>query len=306
MPNKRLCVFALVTLVLSVAGLTPTSEVSAASPQANTESVPQCSLRHLSVTVVGGSAASNQEAMLLRFRNEGPGACTLDGYPQVVAVRPGRSSTASERLNIYNGGWTGSQPPVVMLQSHQSASAVVGGGAIPRQGVSTACYHQRYKSVQVSIPGSRGVVNLKALLPKEGMYLPSCAGVAVTPFAPGVGWFLPSVPTTLPPQAGYRGFENFCAAAPLTGTILYDGSSGGLAHVLTVSVSGLPPNDEVVVNWSNDHMRAPVIASFKTDATGTAVQSSVDVGRLGEVRGVEIVLTASSVPNAVLGRLEPC
>ena len=112
--------------------------------------------------------------------------------------------------------------------------------------------------------------------------------------------------TTLPPEAGYRGIENFCAVAPLTGTIHYDGTSGGLTGVLTVSAGGLPPNDAVDVNWSNDYVRVPVIAGFKTDSKGTAIQSSVDVGRLGEVRGVEIVLTAASVPDSVLGRLEPC
>ena len=115
-----------------------------------------------------------------------------------------------------------------------------------------------------------------------------------------------SVPTTLPPEAGYRGIENFCAVAPLTGTIHYDGTNGGLTGVLKVSVGGLPPNDEVFVNWSNDYVRAPVVASFETDSKGTAIESSVDVGRLGEVRGVEIVLSAASVPNPVLGRLEPC
>ena len=114
------------------------------------------------------------------------------------------------------------------------------------------------------------------------------------------------VPTTLPPEAGYRGIENFCAVAPLTGTIHYDGTRGGLTGVLTLSVGALPPNDAVNVNWSNDHVRAPVIASFETDSHGIAVPSPVNVGRLGEVRGVEIVLTAASVPNPVLGRLEPC
>jgi hypothetical protein len=113
-------------------------------------------------------------------------------------------------------------------------------------------------------------------------------------------------PTTLPPQAGYRGIENFCAVAPLTGTIHYNGSSGGLSGVLTASVGGLPPNDELNVNWSNNYIRVPVIADFRTDSNGNAIQSSVDVGRLGEVRGVEIVLTAANVPNPVLGRLEPC
>ena len=115
-----------------------------------------------------------------------------------------------------------------------------------------------------------------------------------------------AAPTTLAPQGGYRGIENFCAVAPLTGTIHYDGTSGVLIGVLFVSVGGLPPNDEVFVNWSNNHVRAPVIASFETDSQGSAIQSTVDVGRLGEVRGVEVVLSAASVPNPALGRLEPC
>jgi len=116
----------------------------------------------------------------------------------------------------------------------------------------------------------------------------------------------PSSPATLRPESGYRGVENFCAVAPLTGAIHYDGTSGRLTNALTVSVGGLPPNDEVFVNWSNDYIRVPVIASFMTDPNGDSIQSSVDVGRLGEVRGVEIVLSAASIPNPVLGRLEPC
>ena len=113
-------------------------------------------------------------------------------------------------------------------------------------------------------------------------------------------------PTTLPPQAGYRGIENFCAVAPLTGTIHYDGTSGGLIGVLTVNVGVLPPDDEIFVNWSNNYVRAPVTAGFQTDSSGNSIQSSVDVGRLGEVRGVEIVLSAASIPTPALGRLEPC
>ena len=115
-----------------------------------------------------------------------------------------------------------------------------------------------------------------------------------------------NAPTTLPPEAGYRGIENFCAVAPLTGTIHYDGARGGLTGLLTVSVGDLPPNGAVHVNWSNDHVRVPVIASFETDSNGMAIPSSVKVARLGEVRGVEVVLTAAVVPNPVLGRLEPC
>lgn len=115
-----------------------------------------------------------------------------------------------------------------------------------------------------------------------------------------------NAPTTLPSEAGYQGIESFCAVSPLTGTIHYDGTSGGLTGVLAVNVGGLPPNDVVNINWSNDYVRVPVIAGFETDSKGTAIRSSVHVDRLGEVRGVEIVLTAANVPNPVLGRLEPC
>jgi hypothetical protein len=117
----------------------------------------------------------------------------------------------------------------------------------------------------------------------------------------------PSSSTTLPAQGGYRGIENFCAVAPLTGTIHYNGTSGDLSGVLTVNVGGLPPDDDVFVNWSDNDVRAPVIAEFKTDAGGKSMQSSLEVGRLGEVRGVAIILTAAAFPNPpTLGRLEPC
>jgi hypothetical protein len=148
-------------------------------------------LGRLSIAVAGGSAASNQEAILLRFRNVGHNACALLGYAKVVAIRPGANTTAKDRLNIYNGGWTGTEPPHVLLRPGQSASAVVGGASVGR-GVSSACSHERYKTIRVSIPGERGSLRFSALIPREGLYLPSCAGVWVTPFALGVSWFLPN------------------------------------------------------------------------------------------------------------------
>jgi hypothetical protein len=127
----------------------------------------------------------------------------------------------------------------------------------------------------------------------------------ISPFYTPAGT-LKTIPTSAPLQAGYRGVEDFCAIAPLTGTIHYDGTSGGLSGILTISVSGLPPNDDVFVNWSNNFVRAPVIAYFKTNFNGAAIQSSVDVGRLAEVKGVEIVLSTATGPNPSLGRLIPC
>ena len=127
----------------------------------------------------------------------------------------------------------------------------------------------------------------------------------ISPFYTPAGT-LKTIPTSPPQQAGYRGVEDFCAIAPMTGTIHYDGTNGGLSGVLTVRVGGLPPNQDVFVNWSNNFVRAPVIASFKTNSNGAAIQSSVHVSRLAEVKGVEIVLSTATVPNPSVGRLGPC
>jgi hypothetical protein len=192
MPGRGFFALALGTLLIPLGWVSQSEPVSAASSQSKETSAPQCVLRDLSVTVVGGSAVSNQEAILLRFRNSGRTGCTLNGYPKVVALRPGASSTAKDRLSIYNGGSTGNQSPVVVLQPGKSASSVVGGASMTREGQSTACYHQPYRTVRVSIPGSGGSVTLSAHLPKDGpLYLPSCSGVLATPFVAGVGWFLP-------------------------------------------------------------------------------------------------------------------
>ena len=122
----------------------------------------------------------------------------------------------------------------------------------------------------------------------------------------------PTEPTTLPPQAGYRGVENFCAVDPLTGTLHYDGAGGAtgdLSNVLTIAITGLPPNSYIYVALSNDHVRVPIIGGFSTNSTGAVIQSSVDDARLAEVRGVEIFLSGGSpdlIPPPLLGRLEPC
>ena len=109
------------------------------------------------------------------------------------------------------------------------------------------------------------------------------------------------------PQAGYRGVENFCAGVPLSGHVLYDGSAGRLVpSVLTVAIGGLPPDSGVYVDWSNDHIRGYIIASFSTDSTGTPIPSSVSMGRLAEVQGVEMVLESVTIPPTVFGRLQPC
>jgi hypothetical protein len=113
--------------------------------------------------------------------------------------------------------------------------------------------------------------------------------------------------TTLPPQAGYRGVGYFCTSATLSGQVLYNGTVGQVVpSVLTVAISGLPPDRGVYVDSSNDHIRGDIIAFFSTDSAGTSIPSSVNTGRLAEVRSVEIVLESVTNPPTFFGRLQPC
>jgi hypothetical protein len=89
--------------------------------------------------------------------------------------------------------------------------------------------------------------------------------------------------------------------------VLYDATAGKVApNVLTIAVTGLPSTSQVYVDWSNDHIRGYIIASFETDSAGTPIAASVSMDRLAEVRGVEMVLESVSIPPTVFGRLEPC
>ncbi len=147
-------------------------------------------------------------------------------------------------------------------------------------------------------------------------FVPFLLGVAVASMAgcgqPGSSGHLSTATTattfhfheTVAVQGEYGGREDFCAAAPLTGHILYDGTTG--SAVLTLSVGGLPRNTLVGVNWSNDHIRGYLIATFETGSKGRAGQSTLHFFRPGEVKGVELILTGSGIQAPVLGRLEPC
>jgi hypothetical protein len=139
-------------------------------------------------------------------------------------------------------------------------------------------------------------------------------GATSVPDAPSHNEFLSpfytpekSVTITDLPEAGYGGVEDFCASGALSGHVLYNGTDGRLVpSVLTAAIAGLPPNLPVYVDWSNNFIRGYIIASFKTDYMGTPNPSSVNMGRLAEMRGVEMVLESTSVPPVVFGRLEPC
>jgi hypothetical protein len=148
-----------------------------------------CSLSHLSVTVPSASASGGTEGMLIAFRNKGSSTCDLQGYPKVVATRPGASFSALATTSTYLGGLNpGVTPPRVSLKPGSIASAVVAAGDTPVPS-SSRCVHEHYKTVRISLPGQSGTKALSAKLPREATSLPSCSRVEVTPFQSGLIWF---------------------------------------------------------------------------------------------------------------------
>lgn len=161
----------------------------AASPSATTTMPDPCSLKQLSITVAAGSAAGGSEGMLVAFRNRGATICYLQGYPKVVAIRPGASSDAITVTSTYLGGLGPYlTPSLISLKPGSTASVVVAAADHPRIG-SSPCERQRYKTVTVSLPGQSGSKRLSADLPREATSLPSCSRIAVTPFQKGAAWF---------------------------------------------------------------------------------------------------------------------
>jgi hypothetical protein len=105
-------------------------------------------------------------------------------------------------------------------------------------------------------------------------------------------------------QSGFRGKERFCAEAPLTGAIEYDGTSGTVR--ITVNVGGLPPASDISLDWQNDTVRGYTIAAFGTDRSSHSIQASLRIFRPGEVRGYQLLLTTADRATTPLGRLAPC
>lgn len=186
--NHRFATLALGASFVFGGALLTSCGSSAASPSAKATTADTCSLQRLSVTATAGAAAAGTEGMLLAFRNKGARTCNLQGYPEVVAVRPGASSTAKESESASGGGLApGEVPSLISLKPGGFASVTVTAGDEPRV-VSSPCVHQRYQTVVVSLPGQAGSETLSADLPEEATSLPSCSRVAVTPFLRGVTW----------------------------------------------------------------------------------------------------------------------
>lgn len=117
---------------------TVTNSPAAPAPR-DRAAAPGCLSDHTAVSLGGGRAGLGHDGLTLLFRNTGPAACTLTGYPGVAFV-----STAGRRRRLdiartpqgYLGGLSPSDKvnPVVRLAPGQTASALLEGEAVDRAG----------------------------------------------------------------------------------------------------------------------------------------------------------------------------
>ena len=112
------------------------------------------------------------------------------------------------------------------------------------------------------------------------------------------------MPHVVDVQSGYASDEEFCATAPLTGTIRYTVNQG--VATFAFDVGGLPHRSVIAVEWINDAVRGYTVAAFNTDAGGRAQTDSLRMFRPGEVKAIGLRLTTADTASTALGQLRPC
>ncbi len=170
---------------------TPLAQVSAAA-------VPRCSLRQLAITANGQVGAGGTDGGVLTYRNTSRHACSLTGYPNVVARGP--KGSAIRAVHVFSGmlgGWDWSglspkpKPPVVVLSGTKGFAS--DWFQFSENGPAGYTLF-RASTLEVSLVGSKPFVRVRGIVDAaEGK-------MWVTPFVPGRTGT--DEPTTTPSRLG--------------------------------------------------------------------------------------------------------
>lgn len=160
-------------------GSTSTSKSTSTSTTATTASLATCSFGQLQVSAGQQGAALGHEGGPILFENIGASPCSLQGYPGVA----GLSTTGAQAVQAqwtpqgYMGGLRSSsaKPPLVVLGSHDVASALVEGTDNPI-GDETTC--PTYHKLLVTPPTSTQSATV-------AFGVPGCSRIQVHPVVPG-------------------------------------------------------------------------------------------------------------------------
>jgi hypothetical protein len=147
-------------------------EVALTVSAGSKSSAPPC--RSLAITAGVGGVGLGHAGFPLHFRNDGPAACALSGYPTVTATdsETRKTVTARHTPSGYLGG-TDLALPTYLLRPGDEVSALVEGTDVP-PGNATSC--PELAQVRVTVNGRTTPVT---------QTLSDCSGMEVHPYVPG-------------------------------------------------------------------------------------------------------------------------
>ena len=135
-----------------------------------------CTTSDLKVSLISAGVGLGHWAEILRFHNVGRGACSLRGYPEVVALDPAHGLVVIGVPSL--SGYLGSaRITTVAVPSGQFASSLIEGGDNP-VGNATSC--PSYPVVKITPPGTHVSIRVHV----DGS-LSGCTGIEVHPVVAG-------------------------------------------------------------------------------------------------------------------------
>jgi hypothetical protein len=144
-----------------------------------------CQSRALLVSLGAGGVGAGHVGIALLFKNVGPVACILHGYPGVALLdASGRQATQAVRApSGYLGGLTAgaTTPPTIVAQPGQTASALLEGTDVATGGQSCPSY----PAAVVTPPNQTGSTKVKLAKGSSGTGFPGCSPVEIHPLVKG-------------------------------------------------------------------------------------------------------------------------
>lgn len=165
------------------------SSTTAATTVPSTTTAPSrpvaCQSRALLVSLGAGGAGAGHVGVALLFKNVGPIACILQGYPGVALLNAsGQQATQAVRTpSGYLGGLAAgaTTPPTIVAQPGQTASALLEGTDVATG--SQSC--PSYPAAVVTPPNQTVSTKLKLVKGSSGTGFPGCSPVEIHPLVKG-------------------------------------------------------------------------------------------------------------------------
>jgi hypothetical protein len=215
------------------------ASISAGNPAA------ACTSQELGISVTDGIGGAGHFSSVILVRDLHPGACRLEGYPDVrfLNAQGAVVTSATQTPRGFTGGLpAGSTIPAVDLHMGEVASAVMEGIDVPPDGATTC---PTYPSYTISLPGATG--------PNPGIVsetihhaVGGCSGISVHPFILGFNGTSPSgevvgfTPTCKVPARKVSAFGPFVEIDAWSGSHL----AGGV----TVTASSRPTRFRIILD----------------------------------------------------------